>query len=130
MKSPIPKERLRVSNWIVQRLYNYAVNKTVVVARLVLHGAVLRFRVHRDRLATSYRLVLDFWPLFSGLRRSSICQHSHKIIHENGDLRVRRGESQCPHLGRSIAPVCGSLVLRDGIAHNACESISSPNTRH
>ena len=26
MKSPIPKERLRVSNWIVQRLYNYAVN--------------------------------------------------------------------------------------------------------
>ena len=31
-----------------------------VAARLVLHGAVLRFRVHRDRLATSYRLVLDF----------------------------------------------------------------------
>jgi len=29
MKSPIPKERLRVSNWIVQRLYNYAVKKTV-----------------------------------------------------------------------------------------------------
>ncbi len=31
MKSPIPKERLRVSNWIVQRLYNYnyAVNETV-----------------------------------------------------------------------------------------------------
>jgi hypothetical protein len=28
-KSPIPKERLRVSNWIVQRLYNYAVKKTV-----------------------------------------------------------------------------------------------------
>jgi hypothetical protein len=53
MKSPIPKERLRVSNWIVQRLYNYAVNETGVVARLVLHGAVLRFRVHRDRLATS-----------------------------------------------------------------------------
>ena len=26
MKSPIPKERLRVSNWIVQRHYNYAVN--------------------------------------------------------------------------------------------------------
>jgi hypothetical protein len=26
MKSPIPKERLRVSNWIVQRLYSYAVN--------------------------------------------------------------------------------------------------------
>ena len=26
---PVPKERLRVSNWIVQRLYNYAVNKTV-----------------------------------------------------------------------------------------------------
>jgi hypothetical protein len=93
MKSPIPKERLRVSNWIVQRLYNYAANKTVVVARLVLHGAVLRFGVHRDRLATSYRLVLDFRSLFRGLRRSSICQHSRKIIHENGDLRVRRGES-------------------------------------
>jgi len=29
MKSPIPKERLRVNNWIVQRLYNYAVNETV-----------------------------------------------------------------------------------------------------
>ena len=29
MKSPIPKERLRVGNWIVQRLYNYAVNETV-----------------------------------------------------------------------------------------------------
>jgi hypothetical protein len=26
MKSPVPKERLRVSNWIVQRLYSYAVN--------------------------------------------------------------------------------------------------------
>ena len=26
---PYPKERLRVSNWIVQRLYNYAVNETV-----------------------------------------------------------------------------------------------------
>ena len=31
MKSPIPKERLRVSNWIVQGLYNYAVNETVEV---------------------------------------------------------------------------------------------------
>jgi hypothetical protein len=29
MKSPDPKERLRVSNWIVQRLYNHAVNETV-----------------------------------------------------------------------------------------------------
>ena len=29
MKSPIPKERLRVSNWMVPRLYNYAVNVTV-----------------------------------------------------------------------------------------------------
>ena len=29
MKSPIPKERLRVSNWIAQRLYNDAVNETV-----------------------------------------------------------------------------------------------------
>src|ERR1700692_1599795 len=28
-KSPIPKGRLRVSNWIVQRLYDYAVSKTV-----------------------------------------------------------------------------------------------------
>ena len=28
MKSPSPKERLRVSNWIVQT-YNYAVNETV-----------------------------------------------------------------------------------------------------
>jgi hypothetical protein len=28
-ESPIPKERLRVSNWIVQRLYDYAVSKTV-----------------------------------------------------------------------------------------------------
>ena len=29
LKSPIPKERLRVNNWIVQRLYDYAVNETV-----------------------------------------------------------------------------------------------------
>ena len=29
MKSPIPKERLRVSNWIVPRLYYYAVYETV-----------------------------------------------------------------------------------------------------
>jgi hypothetical protein len=28
-KSPIPKERLRVSNWIVPRLYDDAVSKTV-----------------------------------------------------------------------------------------------------
>ena len=28
-KSPVPKERLRVSYWIVQRLYNYAINETV-----------------------------------------------------------------------------------------------------
>ena len=28
MKSPVPKERLRVSNWIVQRLYNYVVKET------------------------------------------------------------------------------------------------------
>src|ERR1700723_225660 len=28
-KSPIPKERLRVSNWIVQGLYDYEVSKTV-----------------------------------------------------------------------------------------------------
>ena len=28
MKSPIPKGRLRVSNWIVQRRYDYAVNET------------------------------------------------------------------------------------------------------
>ena len=26
MKSPVPKERLRVSNWIVPSLYKYAVN--------------------------------------------------------------------------------------------------------
>ena len=31
MKSPIPKERLRVSNWIVQKLYNYAVKERVVI---------------------------------------------------------------------------------------------------
>ena len=36
MKSPIPKERLRVSNWIVQRLYNYAVNKTVELRLLAV----------------------------------------------------------------------------------------------
>jgi len=29
MKSPDPKGRLRVGNWIVQRLYNYTVNETV-----------------------------------------------------------------------------------------------------
>jgi hypothetical protein len=28
MKSPVPKERLRVSNWIVQRLYNYVDKET------------------------------------------------------------------------------------------------------
>ena len=29
MQSPVPKGRLRVSNWIVQRLYNYAIDETV-----------------------------------------------------------------------------------------------------
>ncbi len=29
MKSPIPKGRLRVNNWIMQGLYDYAVNETV-----------------------------------------------------------------------------------------------------
>jgi hypothetical protein len=83
-----------------------------VVARLVLHGAVLRFRVHRDRLATSYRLVLDFRPLCDNLlaaldaaRSAQYVILSRKIIHETGGFRVRRGESQCPHLGWSIAPV-------------------------
>jgi hypothetical protein len=30
----IPKERLRVSNWIVQRLYNYAINETVEPSKI------------------------------------------------------------------------------------------------
>jgi hypothetical protein len=41
MKSPIPKERLRVSNWIVQRLYNYAVNETVELRLLAVFQHVV-----------------------------------------------------------------------------------------
>ena len=41
MKSPIPKERLRVSNWIVQRLYNYAVNETVELRFLAVFQHVV-----------------------------------------------------------------------------------------
>src|ERR1039458_6835934 len=41
MKSPIPKERLRVSNWSVQRLYNYAVNETVELRLLAVFQHVV-----------------------------------------------------------------------------------------
>ena len=41
MKSPIPKERLRVSDWIVQRLYNYAVNETVEIRLLAVFQHVV-----------------------------------------------------------------------------------------
>jgi hypothetical protein len=41
MKSPIPKERLRVSNWIVQRLYNDAVNETVELRLLAVFQHVV-----------------------------------------------------------------------------------------
>ena len=40
-KSPAPKERLRVSNWIVQRLYNYAVKKTVELRLLTVFQHVI-----------------------------------------------------------------------------------------
>jgi hypothetical protein len=70
------------------------------------------FPYDRDRLATSYRLVLDFRPLCDNLlaaldaaRSAQYVILSRKIIHETGGFRVRRGESQCPHLGWSIAPV-------------------------
>ena len=36
MKSRIPKERLRVNSWIVQRLYNDAVNETVKLRLLAV----------------------------------------------------------------------------------------------
>ena len=48
MKSPIPKGRLRVSNWIVQRLYNYAVNETVELRLL----AVFQYVVDPTRVRT------------------------------------------------------------------------------
>jgi len=48
MKSPIPKERLRVSNWIVQRLDNYAVNETVELRLL----AVFQHVVYPTRVRT------------------------------------------------------------------------------
>ena len=41
MKSPIPKGRLRVSNWIVQKLYNYAVNETVELRLLAVFQHVV-----------------------------------------------------------------------------------------
>ena len=41
MKSPIPKERLRVSNWIVQRLYNNTVNETVELRFLTVFQHVV-----------------------------------------------------------------------------------------
>ena len=41
MKSPIPKERLRVSNWIVPRLYDYAVKKTVELGFLTVFQHVV-----------------------------------------------------------------------------------------
>ena len=40
-KSPISKERLRVSNWIVQGLYNYAVKKTVELRLLTVFQHVV-----------------------------------------------------------------------------------------
>ncbi len=41
MKSPIPKERLRVGNWIVQGLYNDAVNETVELRFLTVFQHVV-----------------------------------------------------------------------------------------
>ncbi len=41
MKSPIPKERLRVSNWIMQKLYNYAVNETIELCFLAVFQHVV-----------------------------------------------------------------------------------------
>jgi len=68
--------------------------------------------VHRDRLATSYRLVLDFKPLCGNLlaaldaaRSASMSYSAVRSFMRPAAFRVRRGESQCPHLGRSIAPV-------------------------
>src|ERR1022692_3122586 len=55
MKSPIPKERLRVSNWIVQRLYNYAVNETVELRFLAVFQHVVdptRVRTVADKNST------------------------------------------------------------------------------
>ena len=80
-----------------------------VVARLVLHGAVLRFRVHRDRLATSYRLVLDFRPLCDNLlaaldaaqstsmpysaARSFMRPAASEFVAVMGDISARRTEA-------------------------------------
>jgi hypothetical protein len=63
MKSPIPKERLRVSDWIVQRLYNYAVNETVELRLLTVFQHVVdptRVRTVADK--NSARTPLDIRP--------------------------------------------------------------------
>ena len=55
MKSPIPKGRLRVSNWIVQRLYNYAVNETFELGLLAVFQHVVdptRVRTVADKNST------------------------------------------------------------------------------
>jgi len=55
MKSPDPKGRLRVSNWVVQRLYKYAVNETVEHRFLALFQHVTdpaRVRAVADKNST------------------------------------------------------------------------------
>ena len=55
MKSPVPKGRLRVNNWIMQRLYNYAVNITVKFRLLTVFQHVVdpaRVRTVADKNST------------------------------------------------------------------------------
>jgi hypothetical protein len=62
-KSPPPKERLRVSNWIMQRPYNYAVKKTVELRFLTVFQHVVdptRIRAIADK--NSAACPFDFRP--------------------------------------------------------------------
>ena len=77
MKSPIPKERLRVSNWIVQRLYNYAVNETVELRLLAVFQHVVdptRVRTVADKNSAITPLDL---PAF-GRYGKSLCPYLKK----------------------------------------------------
>ena len=52
MKSPIPKGRLRVNNWIIQRLYNDAVNEAIELGLLSVFQHVVdptRIRTVADK---------------------------------------------------------------------------------
>ena len=96
MKSPIPKERLRVSNWIVQRLYNYAVKKTVELRFLAVFQHVAdptRVRTVADK--NSAVTPLDLRPTVADQ------------VFEGNSIEVR-GQFNCtmnmPSTGRATLP--------------------------